>query len=278
MARTSEHRSLRSAWWRGVKAERLIYAFPGVVMDKSKEADPNVWLRAVRAWDPNLIISGAAAASLSFDPEQQFKKLIVYAQKSLESRSLVQFRQSRLGADFTTWVDGFRVTNVEATAITAALDGDFNPGTTALRNGRTTPRRILECALKWPERQAVAARAVARDFSGNPWSPAEVDAHRLFREAGILGWEGNRGLWVNGQKLVPDIGLHSVRIGFEVNSFEHHSTKEAMEHDAGRLNQFLAARWRLYTLTPSQVRDFKDETKQFIRSVVPARFRGKVWD
>lgn len=276
VVRLREHRRLRSCWWRGVKAGRLVQPLPGVVMDAGLVEDNFAWIRAVSLWNPNAVVAGAAAAALDFDPTLQPAEVAVYFEGPMTDRGPLRFFRAKLDPDLLDWHGDVRVTGPTGTAITAALTGDLSPGTTALRKGLTSPTRIGLAAESWSPRTRNRARDVALDFSRNPWSPAEVDAHRLFREAGIRGWTGNGEIWFGERKFVADILIRRAKIAFEVNSFEFHSSRGAMEQDSSRLNQFLSHGWRSYTLTPGQIRDQREETKAFVRSVVWDRHRGPV--
>lgn len=273
IVRTAQYRSLRSDWWRGVRGGSLVQPLPGIVMAKGLESDPRAWIRATALWNPNAVISGAAAAALTFDPEAQLAAIDVHVRGDLKDRGPIRFRRDTIDPDLLDWVDGIRVTGPVATAITAGVVGDYGPGTAALRMTAMTPSMVSEHAATWSQRNVVRARAVALALSGNPWSPAEVEAHELFRAAGVRGWEGNREVQVSGCVLVPDIGLRRARIAFEVNSFQFHSSRTAMERDAARLNQFQSIGWDSYVLTPGQIRDHRAETMEFVRSVVWARHR-----
>lgn len=271
-----DHRRLRTCWWRSLKAGHLLQPLPGIAMDAGLVDDRYAWIRAVALWNPNAVIAARAAAAIDFDEDAKLDTISVFVDRPMKNRGPIRFFRTALDVDLLHWKNELRITRPAATAITAGLEGDLVPGTTALRKGRTTPAKITAAAQSWPQRSRKQALELAHDLSQNPWSPAEVDAHRLFREAGIRGWRGNVPVTLDGQRFVPDISIEDARIAFEVNSFEFHGTQRAMEEDSSRLNRFLANRWRSYTLTPRQIRDHRDETKHFVRSVVWARHRLRV--
>lgn len=243
-------------------------ALPGIAMDAGLVEDPRAWIRAVSLWNPNAVVAGAAAAAITFDEETPLTTVPVYVKDRVADRGPLRFIAGDLDPELLQYEGGIRVTNPAATAVTAGLAGQFGPGTAALRKHRTSPGKIAEAAEAFPLRSRPRARGVALDLSGNPWSPAEVDCHRLFRKAGITGWVGNVEVWLSGARYVPDVSLRGARIAFEVDSFQHHGSREAMEQDSGRRNQFLSHGWRSYTLLPSQIRDLEEETIAFVRSVV----------
>lgn len=275
VVRMSEHRSMRSSFWRAVKAGRLVQFLPGVVMDPGLLEDPAAAIRAVSLWDPNAIIGGRAAAALTFDPEMDLEAIDVFAQVKHGNRGLVRFHGDTIDPDLTRWEAGVRVTEPVATVLSAGILGDLNIGTRALKLEMVTPEEVGKQAERWTRRRAVKARDVARALSGNPWSVAEIQAHELFRDAGLEGWEGNRSVWVGDDELIPDIGFHDAKIAFEIDSYEFHSAREAMERDGSRRNQFHSIGWRTYSLTPRQIRVHRAETIAFVRSVVWDRHRRR---
>lgn len=275
VVRMAEHRGLRTSWWRAIKAGRLVHFLPGIVMEPGLVDDVASCIRALILWDPNAIVGGRAAAALTFDPELDVKQVDVFAHVNFRKRGLLRFHGDTIDRDLTKWESGVRVTESVATVLTAGILGDLHVGTRALMLEATTPQAIEKTAELWTLRRARAARGVALALSRNPWSVAEVEAHALFRDAGLEGWEGNRAIIVDGKQLIPDIGFHDAKIGFEIDSYEHHSSREAMERDGGRRNQFHSAGWRLYSLTPRQVREHRAETAAFARSVVWERHRRR---
>lgn len=273
VVRTSEFPSLRTSFSQRVKAGELIAALPGLVMDAGLKDDPFAWIRAVHMWNPNAIIAGTAAAKLTFAKEVQLLTIRVYSSTKLADRGPLRFRHCAVDADLLAWAGEVRVTGPDVTALSAALDGDYEPGTTALRLGLITPESVAATADRWLARPRQAILAAARVLGNNPWSVAEVDAHRLFRESGVIGWVANPELRIAGHKLHPDIALLQKKIAFEVNSFAHHSSKTQMERDAARMNLLVEAGWRVYVLTPSQIRNNPSETADFVTRVVPPHFR-----
>lgn len=105
---------------------------------------------------------------------------------------------------------------------------------------------------------------------------AEVEAHRLFRETGIIGWVANPPLTIRGRVLHPDVAFLRQKIAFEVNGFEYHSSRNEMERDAERMNLLIEAGWKVYVLTPSAIRNAPTETAEFIQRVLPPACRRGV--
>ena len=240
-------------------------------MDAGLTSDPIAWVRAVHAWDPNATIAGRAAAHLTFAPDLAVTEIEVYRAGLQSDRGPLRFRRHLLNPELTTWVGSLRVATPEASALTAALAGDYDPATIALRKSMVSVASLSDAARLLATRPAHRLRTVLRDVSNNPWSVAEVRAHRLLRRAGIGGWIGNYPIAVDGQVLTVDIAIPEARVAIEVNSFEFHSQRAAMERDAFRSNALLSIGWRPYVLTPRQIAERPDETINWLRSVAGRR-------
>ncbi|MCC2592093.1 hypothetical protein LKO27_01445 [Tessaracoccus sp. OS52] len=271
----SSYKSLRTGWSQAVRKGSLVKALPGIVMDPGLEGDGGAWIRAVNLWDPNAAIAGRAAAALSFDATTDVSDVVVYTSRRVEDRGLLRFRRHQIPAEHLEWTGDFRITNPSATALTAGLDGDFQTATTALRLGLVSVASLTALAGQWAPGRPRPAQKVAEALSRNPWSVAELEAHRLLRDHGITGWVGNLRVTLAGKEWVLDIALEDARIAFEINSFEFHSSKEAMERDAVKANALAAGGWRCYVLTPRQIRDNPEEATDLIRRVIWKRHQAK---
>lgn len=269
-------RHLRNSWSQLVRDGALIRALPGVVMDPGLAQDATAWMRAVSLWNPNAGIAGSAAALLTIDPEIKVDTVDVYANTKLANRGMLRFHRKQLPSDLLEYKADVRVTHATATALTAALQDDLEPATTAFRKKVVTVGQLTALANQWPLLgSAHAPREVAQRLSRNPWSVAEVQFHDLLRQAGISGWEGNAQVVIDGRKRWVDVLVKESRVGIEINSFEHHSGKSEMERDYGRLNELTRDGWRMYSLTPSQIRDFPQETMAFVQGIVGPRHRRR---
>ena len=275
----SAYPSLSSSWRSLVANGRLLRALPGIGLDAGLAEEPRPWIRAVQLWKPNAVIGGGAAAALTFAPELQLTSLHVYCETRQQDVGPLRLHRMMLPAHMVMCLGAgaLRVTTPAATCLTAGLEGDLTPGTTGLRLGAVSVAGLKTTANSWRTRRSNALAEVVRDLSGNPWSIAEVQAHRLFRKAGITGWFGNHRIRVGSRTLVLDVAIPEAKVAFEINSFQFHSSREAMLHDSVRANALTALGWRVYTLTPGQITQHEEETGEFIRSVVweQHRWAGK---
>ncbi len=270
---TSQFTSLRSAWSRLRASGAVFSPLPGVAMATPLAGDPDSWIRAVQLWEPNAVFAGAAAARLTFDPAVDLTRIVVHTKSRITPRGPLEFRRHVIPPHLADYAGDFRVTCPDVTALSSGMDGNFEPGTSALRQGLITPASLRATAAAWPVRPRSEMPRVLRVLGSNPWSVAEVEAHTLLRQTGIIGWVGNPRLVIGGVHVSPDVAFLRSRIAFEINSFAHHSSRSDMERDARRTNLFASAGWRTFSLTPRQIRDHPVETAQFLHSVIPRRYR-----
>lgn len=261
---TRNHMTIKSQWSELVKDGLLLRPLPGVVMDPGLEDDPRAWIRAVQLWNPNAVVAGRAAAALTFEPDLEFREVCVYTGIRRNRRGPLRFRHHELENKHVEYVGNLRVTNWAATALTAGLESDYRPATTALRKELVTHTALCELANAWQPSRRARAREVTKALGKEPWSVAEVDAHALFRTIGAYGWVGNHEVLIEGKSYFIDIAFPGLKMGFEINSFQFHSSKEAMERDASRLNNLVADGWQMFSLTPRQIRDQPEETAAFV--------------
>lgn len=272
---TREYKRLRTSWTRLIKRGILIRALPGVLMDRGLAEDARAWIRAVTMWDPNAAVAGSAAALLTIDPDIAVAAVDVFADTKLQDRGMIRFHRRKLPSELLLYQGDRRVASPDLAALTAALRGEFEPATTALRKGAVTVDSLTSLANAWPLRDSREARTVAQRLSRNPWSVPEVEFHDLLRQAGISGWKGNHTVVIEGRLRHLDVAIEESRVGIEVNSFAHHSTRLAMERDYGRLNSLTREGWRMYSVTPHQIRHLPDETIAFVQSIVGRRHRRR---
>lgn len=198
----------------------------------------------------------------------------VYASTTLDNRGMLRFHRQQLPSHLLEYRGDVRVTHAPAAALTAGLLGELEPATMALRKKIVTVDSLTTLAGNWPLAGSTGAlRRLTGRLSRNPWSVAEVEFHDLLRQAGILGWEGNVSMVIDGKERWVDVAFKRSKIGIEVNSFEHHSSRLQMERDYGRLNELTKDGWRIYSVTPGQIRHLPQETMAFVQEIVGARHR-----
>lgn len=269
----AEHPTLRSSWSRLTKRGELRWAFPGVVIHRDLEQDPASWARAVSAWRPEAVVSGRFAAVAAMGLDLEVTDLLVLLRKPPAARGPVRFLPVRPPDQLVTMGGDLRFTTAEATCLASGLVDEFAPATEALRLGLVSVGSLRQVCREWPGRLRGERSAVLARLAQNPWSVAELQLHDLLRESGIVGWSGNYPVRLDGRVHPLDVALPEMRIGFEVNSFQFHSSREAMARDSSTMNALTRAGWRVYVLTPAQISRHPIETCEFIRSVVNRRHR-----
>lgn len=273
VARAIDHPRKRSTLSRMVARGTLLWAFPGVLMHKSLEDEPEAWVRAALLWQPDAMVGGRLAANWGTDLAMDVKDVLLHVHTRRQSSARVSFLAPDVPDHLVNWRGHVPYTSPEATCLIAGLIGDFDAATAILRSRGATAASLLRAARSWPGRRHPARLAVARDLSRNPWSVAELQAHRLLRSHGASGWVGNHEVAVDGRRHFIDVALPEMKIGFEVNSFQFHSSRSEMERDSAKMNSLTRAGWDMYVVTPRQITDAPDETGAFMLSVMNKRHR-----
>ena len=118
-----------------------------------------------------------------------------------------RFVRRHLIPELWTEVNGYRLTVPALTALDLCEDlgGD---GIDEVLGGQGHPADLHETmALIHRQPGNETRRRLLRESSDEPWSAAERLLHRLLREAGIEGWQGNVELTIGRSTYVVDVAL-----------------------------------------------------------------------
>lgn len=107
--------------------------------------------------------------------------------------------------------------------------------------------------------------AVVKAALDNPWSFGEVKLQDLLRKARISGWVANRGLWVLGHLLFPDIRFREQRLVLEFDGEAVHSSHDQFEDDRRRQNLLVLAGFRVLRFTWEAVTQRPEQVIETIR-------------
>ena len=144
------------------------------------------------------------------------------------------------------------VTTTAATCLHLARRGEPDMLETALRNGLRAGdlREALEIGRGRPG-QILARRSHER-VRDNPWSAPESSLHRLFREAGIVGWRAN-----------PLVSLI-----VEVHGHRYHRTPAQATADLERQNAFVDECYTILRFTPADIADSPDRVLALVERTI----------
>ncbi len=248
-------RSERNKLSRAVLAGKLVRLYPGVLVAAHLADDPAVQARAALLWQPQGVLMARAAARVTFWPQCPVDKIDLSTAHIKNPPKGVRLHQRRIPVDLRRpWFAG-QVTVTELTILDLAADDAWEPLCHALRSRAVSAASLARANDLLAHRPGVDKRAECLQRAlGNPWSVPEMELQDLYRTAGIGGWVGNRPLYLEGRKVIPDITFEAVRVIVEVDGREFHAQAKSFEADHARHNALVAAGWVVLRFTPTQIR------------------------
>ena len=273
-----EHPKLENALGRGTRNGRLSRVLPGVYADPATATDPTTRIAAVSRWDPDAVICGRAAASLTYWPEIEVGTIQVASPIRHHRQSGFEFTRRRVPPELVRTLGEIALTVPSLTAVELATLEFTDPIDVALRQRQVTLDSLKAALRATPFREGNRDRwSVLLDSRAEPWSRAERLAHRLYREAGIRGWVTNR------RTVIPDWATYYLDIAFEQQQVASEIDGQIHERDAGlfesdRLRQnalvlhgwlILRFTWRMLTEDPDYVVRTTQQALAMADGIVP---------
>lgn len=216
----------------------LTRVLPGVFVAPAAVHEPVVLARAALLSCPAGIVTGRAAAALTFWPELSVPTIEVATRFGRDPIPPFDFPARTIPADLITEVDGIRVTHPALTALDLCT-GPLGPAAIdrALQVRAVTVPDLHTALELTPHRLGNdLRRALLREVKSEGCSPLERRGHRLLRKAGITDWVANCRYRVFGEYVRPDIRFRRVKLIIEFDGFAYHSSRDAFDHDRKRGN------------------------------------------
>lgn len=229
---------------RAARDGHLTTVLPGVYLASSLAEDPLWRIRALMRWNPNAIVTGVAAAHLTFWPELRIDEIDAACRAT--SRPGFNFSRRDIPVEFVASLGDIRLGRPALTAIDLIDSHGGDAIDRALRSRR------VRLADLWHALEATPCRAgnthrrrLLLDSRSEPWSAAERLSHRLLRAAGINGWKANSPVVVRGRCYYPDIAFSGIRLGIEIEGAFHDRDPAQAYSDRVRQNELVAAGWTI---------------------------------
>ncbi|MGJ6980765.1 endonuclease domain-containing protein [Aestuariimicrobium soli] len=270
--RVNAHPHLRGAIDRMVQARHLQRVVPGLVAVPSMLGQVETTLQIVRWWQPGAVLLGRAAIATNWFRAVNVDEVWI-ATKSRAAGRLPGLHVVPLTIPGPLIVQrgGHQTLTRSAAALWCAAHDDWDPLCLTLRKSRSTPDTLLQAARLAPRSEAVAWRAAATRARGNPWSVSELELHDDLRAGGIIGWEGNPEMCLEGRRLYPDVRFKASRTIVEVDSEAHHSSPRERADGDVRRNLFTSHGWKVLNIAPKDITARPDEVIERIRMVLHRR-------
>ena len=271
-----DHLELQSSLCRGVRSGRLARVLPGVYVDAGSASDVSTRIAAVTRWDPNAVICGRAAASLTYWPKITVGKVEVASPTRHAEQPGFEFTKRWVPPEFVLRGGGMQVSSPSLTAIELASLEFTDPIDIALLERQATLESLTAALHATPQRAGNRQRwKVLLDSRAEPWSAAERLAHRLYWKAGINGWVTNRKTiiseWVS---YYIDVAFEKQRVASEIDGKVHLRDAKKFEDDRYRQNALVLNGWLVLRFTWKMLTENPDYVVQMTRQALELRDRN----
>lgn len=269
------HPSLTGAIDRALRRAELVPVLAGVYAGRDDAHTVEIKARAVCLADPDAVVTGRAAAILGgWDHVAEPDAVQVASLRLRRPRSGFAFERRRIPRALTRTVGGARITTFPLTALDLAVELGEGQLDEALRRGvePAAVKRALD--LSEGRRAFWALRRPVHQLRDRPWSPLERAAHELLREAGIDGWQANRGLYDSrGETLLGygDLVFAALRLVIELDGAAQHGGAEARARDSNRDLALARAGWEVIRFGGLLVGEAPLEFVAVVRDIVRSR-------
>lgn len=233
-----DHPALRTSLWRLRSRGELSSPLPGVLV-RTDDSRAYTRLSAVCLWAaPVGVVHGISAAEVWLGGE--LPGTIQLAHPTLRPRSGVAVSRHLVPPEFVVIHQRLRIAapGYVAAELIGADEGRLL--SEFLRTGMTQQAIAQDAlaSLSHAHGQAERRRAM-RDCEGNPWSFAEVRLHRILREGGITGWQGNAKIRIDGATYHPDVLFEDEPLILEFDGRGSHQAPAQFVLDRERQNLFV---------------------------------------
>ena len=269
-----EHPDLAGAVDWLVRGGRLRPVLPGIYAAAEQSADLRVRMAAVGRWDPDAVVTGAAAARVTFWRLVPVDLVEVATDRRGEHPGF-WLRHRTVPDELVTHRHGVRV----AVPALAALDLS-DTGTEALDQVLRSRAATLDGLWRAYEltrgRRGNADRLRHLiDSRDEPWSAAERLCHRLLREAGLVGWESNLPVRSGGHLYFLDVAFPGVGLVVEIDGRLHEDDPDIFENDRWRQNNLVLDGWVVVRLTWTMLTQHPETVLETIRAALAVARSGR---
>lgn len=265
-----QHPELAEACSWMVRKGDLMPVLPGVYAPTASAANPFVRIRAVMEWAPDAVLTGAAAARVSFWPRGPMREVDVALPKERRGRYRgFRFCTRSIPEELIVTRRLLRFTTAALTALDLVSDVGADGIDTALRT-RAATLDGMRGALELTRHRSgnKERRQLLLDSRDEPWSAAERLAHRLFREAGLTGWRANWAVPSLGSVYYIDIAFPTEMLAIEIDGRIHGTEGDVFESDRWRQNHLALRGWRVLRFTWRMLTEHPELVIQAVRQAL----------
>ena len=250
-----------------VRGGQLRGVLPGVYAATEQADDFRVRVAALTRWSPDAVVTGTAAARLTFWPSLPVPVIEVATTRRGSHRG---FRLSHRAVPDELVMErhGLRVA-VPALAALDLSDTASDAIDQVLRSRAATLDGLWQAFELTRGRRGNASRLWHLiDSRDEPWSAAERLCHRLLRDAGIKGWEANLPVRSGGDLYFLDVAFTGAGVVVEIDGRLHEDDPKVFENDRWRQNALVLDGWVVVRFTYSMLVDHPETVLATIRAAV----------
>lgn len=251
-----------------LKLGELRQVLPGVYCAGGTE--PIDWLvivRAVCAYLDDAVITGDAAAALSFMQRRPVPRVEAVHRNPIRATGPVKWRRGWIPPEWIYTAGPIRITHPAWTAVDICGSGDSGILDNALRAGVGLDNLWRAFADMPRHRGNKVRRQLLIDSRDAPWSAAERLCHQILRDGGIVGWRTNHRIG----DYYADITWVRERVIVEVDGFAVHGRSAQFQADRLRDQVLTAQGWTIIRVTWDQLMTDREGFIARLRQVLRRR-------
>lgn len=206
---------------------------PGVFVAAGRATELPVLAAAVMAFDPAAVITGRAAAALSFWPDLPCTVLTAALPGAASVGSGVAVERRRIPPELVIDRGDLRITTPALTALDLCTTSVGPEAIDKVLQQRAATVDDLRTALELtPHRRGNSVRArLLDDVKTEGCSVLERMGHRTLIAGGLDEWVANRHLRVRGTDMRPDLRFTRRKLVIYFDGFTYHSSRAAFDTD-----------------------------------------------
>lgn len=256
LALTRDHMTERARLGRLVRSGEIVRVLPGAFLRADLADDSTARIVAAARWAPDAVVTGMAAARLSFWPNAQVPIIELASARQFSPIPGFRFERRTIPPEHTQVRHGVRLTTPAFTAVDLASVDEGRCIDTALRARGATVDLLNEAlSAQYRRRGTQARRRVVLRSRTEPWSALERATHRLLDDAGISGWVANHPVCLEGHWLYLDLWFAKSGLVIELDGRAFHSSPHDFERDRFRQNLIVLHGWQILRFTARMISD-----------------------
>lgn len=264
-----EHPELAGAIAWLMRTEELVSVLPGVYAHPAAAPSVVTRLRAVGYWDRDAVLTGAAAARVSYWPTIDVGPVVCAVGSHRPAQRGYTFVKRTVPPLLIAQRGRLRYTQPELTALDLCVETDGESIDEVLRTRSATLDHLQQAMTLTRARVGnPGRRRLLLESRTTPWSAAERRFHRLLREANITGWDANQPVIIEGSKVFPDVRFRRRRLIIEIDGRKTHSEAKVFEADRRRQNLFVVDGWCVLRFTVRMIDDEPDYVIATVRAAL----------